>query len=1250
MYVVACIDEKWLHKEDRGPAAVVLSLPSTFVESFAISGSSVASTATSSSTTTTSSGGDLSSGVILTSAGVASSGPGVSGVSGSSTSVNSTTTAATTVSGVASGGFMFFNVAESGAVLTSGIGTVPSVASVATAPPTIAVSANVTQVWPTIPAVFPPRLYTNKYVPERNMNDWLREMQLLRNELLHYKKIISDEEFAEILLRNVAQTHREVVRQFSKHYDPGFQRNTPSSAQVMNALRAESELDERSDKPSGGQDISSVQSVKGSRANRGGSAGNQGGKKNNGEDPRECWNCHKTGHIQTNCPSPRRKDDGKDSALPERQRFLNKKTSGKSDGNARHVDMLLHQDSNSEIVATQSAINNSVEWILDSASDCHVCTNKALLSNLRQDDGPLVFNWEGKPSRSRGHVGDLELRVRNENQPDTTALLQLSTVIYTATGTSNLLSLDKLEKDGWEFIKLRQQSWAWLRKGSVLLKLMKTRVVIDYNPQQLRLFTWKLPHKQDLVTNEHWLGCMRDLAILIMELCNKWDTKLKTGDIKELKTVEFAEDWTVDRSYVEKLLLNRYLRGKYRLPAKIPYVRLDKLTSPGPTTTLGSQTDDEHRNKRHCSQDLRTHIVVDAPPAMGASVLPSVPISGALSMNPTRTAETDARSSRARGLREDSVHSSNQLALSDFDEDDMDQSWSDANDEATDAVTANGDPVEGIPRSVGVGKERDDEEDIELGASFRRSTRIRRPNVRLSDYNVDIPASLVIQSVNELLEPTSVPEALSAPDALKWIEALDTEYQEKIRNYVWDLVDLPPGEKVLKNKWVFVKKRNAKGEIVRYRARITVKGCQQEFGVNFWETYAPVSKIESVRPILLLALYLGLNCRQVDFVTAFFNGPIGEADIYMEQPDYFDDGSGHVCKLRQSLYGLRQAPRIWYQVLDKYLRKCGFNRTKMDAGVYVRAAGANKVFITVYVDDLLIVGADPDIEEVVAELKKKFKIKDLGNVKNLLRMEITYVRGHMLTIAQKGYCEKVLKRFKMDKCKPVPTPQVKGNLPRPGDPEVEPVCVNADTVLDYRQIVGLCKHHVLAKRVLRYLRGTTDYGLVWTVSDKVPDFQVAAYVDASKRSLKEVKVEAYADADLGNEKTTAVLSLNLYYNLTGFVAAAECSTMVMWTHNLFEELGLRRSKTTLYDDNQAAIAVIKANTGDFKVKGVDLKYHKVRDYFERGEFDLEYCPSEDDVADIFTKPLGPTQFKKLRQRLNVIPVPDINTDMKTGQN
>ncbi|EGZ25813.1 hypothetical protein PHYSODRAFT_484519, partial [Phytophthora sojae] len=163
------------------------------------------------------------------------------------------------------------------------------------------------------------RLYANKYSQEQNMNEWLREMQLLRNELLYYKKVISDEEFAEILLSNVAQTHREVVRQFSKHYDPGYQRSAPSSAQVMNTLRAESELDARSDERPHDQNISSAQAgkkgstkqqgqqpgkgkrrargkykAKGSQS-RGASGGKYGGNRNDDGDTRECWKCHQTG-------------------------------------------------------------------------------------------------------------------------------------------------------------------------------------------------------------------------------------------------------------------------------------------------------------------------------------------------------------------------------------------------------------------------------------------------------------------------------------------------------------------------------------------------------------------------------------------------------------------------------------------------------------------------------------------------------------------------------------------------------------------------------------------------------------------------------------------------------------------------------------------------------------------------------------------------------------------------------------------
>ncbi|KAE8999541.1 hypothetical protein PR001_g19029 [Phytophthora rubi] len=255
----------------------------------------------------------------------------------------------------------------------------------------------------------------------------------------------------------------------------------------------------------------------------------------------------------------------------------------------------------------------------------------------------------------------------------------------------------------------------------------------------------------------------------------------------------------------------------------------------------------------------------------------------------------------------------------------------------------------------------------------------------------------------------------------------------------------------------------------------------------------------------------------------------------------------------------------------------------------------------------------------------------------------------------------------MESCRPVATPQDVENLPDPVDDDQ--LGVN-DPSIPYRESVGglqylvqgtrpdianavrtlgkyLSKytkeHFVMAKRVLRYLHGTRDYGIVW-----------------NKPATTDLHFTAYADADLGSEKndrrsiTGYVLQMNgctyAYKNhklsiaqddtcSAQFIAAAECSVTIMWTHNLCEELKVRRRRPTLlFQHNQSTIKVIKPTKGYFKVKGVDLKYHKVKDLYERGDFDLVYCPTTDMLADIFTKPLGATQFCKLCELLNVLPL------------
>lgn len=264
---------------------------------------------------------------------------------------------------------------------------------------------------------------------------------------------------------------------------------------------------------------------------------------------------------------------------------------------------------------------------------------------------------------------------------------------------------------------------------------------------------------------------------------------------------------------------------------------------------------------------------------------------------------------------------------------DADVEYDDMEDKEPIAIGDPSSPVDKVDDAIRDSESEDDVMMNDTTESFRRSHRTRWPSSRYKDFEVELPLSLMIEAVNSIMEPQTLEEALAAPDADQWIQALKKEYGDLMRNNTWELVERPKGKKVLTSRWVFVRKRDAHGNYVRHRARITIKGCQQRYGVNFWETYSPVVAQEAVKFILLLALHLGLSCRHVDFVTAFLNGPIGDVDIYMEMPEYFDDGSDRVCKLLRSLYGLKQAPMIWYQTLDKYLRSLGFRRSKMDGGI-----------------------------------------------------------------------------------------------------------------------------------------------------------------------------------------------------------------------------------------------------------------------------------------------------------------------------
>ncbi|KAE8885480.1 hypothetical protein PF003_g30282 [Phytophthora fragariae] len=277
-------------------------------------------------------------------------------------------------------------------------------------------------------------------------------------------------------------------------------------------------------------------------------------------------------------------------------------------------------------------------------------------------------------------------------------------------------------------------------------------------------------------------------------------------------------------------------------------------------------------------------------------------------------------------------------------------------------------------------------------ATVRRSGRQRRPNSKFNPstwlMTFTLMQCMLIGVVNDILNPTTRTEALASEHAEGWSAAVDAEYAALIANGTWELVARPKPRKgrrkpnILTSVWVLVAKRNERGEVERLKARLAIRGFMQKFGIDYLATYSPVVRIESVRLVILIAMFLGLECTHVDFVTAFLNGDLVDVVIYMEQPEGYEDGTGRVCRLRKGLYGLKQASKIWNDTLHKVLVELGFVQCTYDAGVYWRRRNGRVMFLTVYVDDIVMAGTAADVREVILELGRRFKLKSAPPSRN----------------------------------------------------------------------------------------------------------------------------------------------------------------------------------------------------------------------------------------------------------------------------
>lgn len=236
-------------------------------------------------------------------------------------------------------------------------------------------------------------------------------------------------------------------------------------------------------------------------------------------------------------------------------------------------------------------------------------------------------------------------------------------------------------------------------------------------------------------------------------------------------------------------------------------------------------------------------------------------------------------------------------------------------------------------------------------------------------------------------DPPSYLEAMQRCNAAEWKLECDDKFHSLDENNTWKLVPRPRTQAVLGGKWVFKTKRDALGQIVKYKICWVVHGFGQVYGIDFDQTYASVVKSNSYKVLLVLATQMGWPVDHMDFVTAFLNGAIDGHDIFVEQPLAYEVGINLVCKLLKALYGLKQSPQIWYQVLHDFLHTQGFTRTEADHSIFVSLS--KHLIIEVYVDDLLIAGENQkEINQLKKALTNRFKMTDLGPVTHYLGLRI----------------------------------------------------------------------------------------------------------------------------------------------------------------------------------------------------------------------------------------------------------------------
>ena len=524
---------------------------------------------------------------------------------------------------------------------------------------------------------------------------------------------------------------------------------------------------------------------------------------------------------------------------------------------------------------------------------------------------------------------------------------------------------------------------------------------------------------------------------------------------------------------------------------------------------------------------------------------------------------------------------------------------------------------------------------------------------------------------SDLITPNTIEEAKATPQWEYWKEAIHAELSSHHKNQTFTEVDIKPGTKTIGSRWVF-KIKTEDGKVTRFKARLVAQGFSQVEGVDFTDTWAPTLSYSMLRLILVWGLENGFPTHHLDVKTAFLIPTLpAEERVFMRLPRNTGSVQGKALLLLKSIYGLRQASRLWSEEFTSTLKDLGFEKVPGNPCLFMMIVkGKIVALLGVFVDDSILACTPTLKQQVLSELQKAYEMTDLGTPRNLLGVTVEYNLATPPTemfLSQRAYMQNIVDKFGMHDCNPRRTPDTPSHVPSAADLAQNEEEKDEMKGYPYRSLNGkigflqLCTRPDIAKvssdlgrfnhnpgirawnrakRVVRYIKATLDKGLLYRRSSKRINEQADPF-----------ELYFYADADFANDPDTrrsrsggvviaAGAALIWWSRLQKCITLSTCEAElvslvemvkeVVWLRPILTALNAIDGDlpTTIFQDNQSTMSVATNQNHSRRTKHFQLKYHWVGELIAEEEIVLEYCNTHDMVADGLTKTLGRVVFEK----------------------